>query len=44
MCSEFYIVMAVIAVGVVLFAVLAVAIFVEMRKRSEKAGEPGNNH
>jgi hypothetical protein len=44
MISEFYVVMAVIAVGVVLFAVLAIACFVELRKRSEKAGDPGNNH
>lgn len=42
MISEFYIVLAVIGIAVVLFGVLAVAIFVEVKKRQHKAEEPGN--
>jgi len=43
MSSEFYVILAVIIVAAVLFAALAVAVFVEVRKRRPKSDEPGQS-
>jgi hypothetical protein len=40
MISEFYVFLAVIAVAVILMAVAIIAIFVEIRKSRQGAGEP----
>jgi hypothetical protein len=42
MISEFYIFLAVVGVAIVLMAVVIIAIFVEMKKSHQNAGEPSD--